>query len=104
MTADVRLDAVDEAALAARFEGLDRFLRVVSPHVAGASAPIDPDAVPAAGHLVDRARARLELGAAGHTVVALAGATGSGKSSLFNALARMELSPPGVLRPTTDQA
>ena len=39
-----------------------------------------------------------------HTVVALAGATGSGKSSLFNALARMELSPVSDLRPTTDAA
>jgi hypothetical protein len=34
-------------------------------------------------------------------VVALAGATGVGKSSLFNALARLDLSPAGYLRPTT---
>lgn len=37
----------------------------------------------------------------GHTVVALAGATGSGKSSLFNRLVGQELSEPGPLRPTT---
>jgi GTP-binding protein EngB required for normal cell division len=99
------MNAVEsEAELAARFDALGRFLRVVSPHLTAASAPVAPDAVPSAQHLVDRARARLELGAQGHTVVALAGATGSGKSSLFNALARMELSPPGPLRPTTDQA
>ncbi|MGY4719984.1 GTPase [Naumannella huperziae] len=38
------------------------------------------------------------------TVVALAGATGSGKSSLFNALAGAELAVPGVRRPTTSEA
>jgi GTP-binding protein EngB required for normal cell division len=36
-----------------------------------------------------------------HTVVALAGGTGSGKSSLFNALAGATFSPAGVMRPTT---
>ena len=36
-----------------------------------------------------------------HTVVALAGGTGSGKSSLFNALAGAAFSPAGVMRPTT---
>ncbi|MBK7722898.1 MAG: 50S ribosome-binding GTPase [Austwickia sp.] len=36
-----------------------------------------------------------------HTVVALAGATGSGKSTLFNRLVGEELSRPGQLRPTT---
>ena len=36
-----------------------------------------------------------------HTVVALAGATGSGKSSLFNALAGQELAQIGATRPTT---
>lgn len=40
----------------------------------------------------------------GHTVVALAGATGSGKSTLFNALAGIELSDVGVRRPTTSTA
>lgn len=36
-----------------------------------------------------------------HTVVALAGATGSGKSSLFNALIGAEVATVGVRRPTT---
>ena len=53
--------------------------------------------------LVERAGSRLAL-SRDHTVVALAGATGSGKSSLFNALARLELSPVGVRRPTTGVA
>ena len=37
------------------------------------------------------------------TVVALAGATGSGKSSLFNALSGTELARVGVTRPTTSE-
>ena len=37
----------------------------------------------------------------GHTVVALAGATGSGKSSLFNALVGTPVATVGVRRPTT---
>ncbi len=38
------------------------------------------------------------------TVVALAGATGSGKSSLFNALSGTKLAEPGMRRPTTSAA
>ena len=52
--------------------------------------------------LLAKAGARTALGDA--TVVALAGATGSGKSTLFNALAGAELSAPGVRRPTTGTA
>ncbi|OPF73916.1 ATP-binding protein [Streptomyces antioxidans] len=37
----------------------------------------------------------------GHTVVAVAGATGSGKSTLFNTLAGAHLSETGIRRPTT---
>ena len=60
--------------------------------------------------LVDDAREILERGAARMgfgqelTVVALAGATGTGKSSLFNALSGGELAPVGVRRPTTSSA
>jgi GTP-binding protein EngB required for normal cell division len=52
--------------------------------------------------LLAKAGAREALGDA--TVVALAGATGSGKSSLFNALSGSEVSTPGVRRPTTGVA
>jgi GTPase Era involved in 16S rRNA processing len=87
--------------VADRVDALGRFLGVVAAHAAVAAST---EAVPAARELVTRARARLDLDATGHTVVALAGATGSGKSSLFNAIAGMDLSPSGVLRPTTDEA
>lgn len=55
-----------------------------------------------ARNLAARADERLGLGS-GFTVVALAGATGSGKSSLFNALAGSDVSRVGVRRPTTAQ-
>jgi hypothetical protein len=45
-------------------------------------------------------RERLELGV-DHTVVALAGGTGSGKSSLFNAITGLDFAEVGVRRPTT---
>lgn len=47
-----------------------------------------------------RAGTRLRLSGE-HTVVALAGATGSGKSSLFNAMAGAPLAQVGIRRPTT---
>ncbi|MGK5522364.1 GTPase [Micromonospora sp. URMC 107] len=84
---------VDADALVARLDAVRRFLTVVDGHL--------PDAQLVPAHtLVERAGTRLAL-SRDHTVVALAGATGSGKSSLFNALARMELSSVGVRRPTT---
>ncbi|MDR0505084.1 MAG: 50S ribosome-binding GTPase [Bifidobacteriaceae bacterium] len=45
---------------------------------------------------------RLKLGI-DHTIVALVGGTGSGKSSLFNALAQMQFAAVGPLRPTTER-
>ncbi|MGK2309146.1 YfjP family GTPase [Cutibacterium sp. V947] len=53
--------------------------------------------------VLDRADQRCRIGG-DHTVIALAGATGSGKSSTFNALAGAELANPGVRRPTTSKA
>jgi hypothetical protein len=61
---------------------------------------IAPDALARTAELLERIgeRRRLSLD---HTVVALAGATGSGKSALFNALAGLPLSATGTRRPTT---
>lgn len=53
--------------------------------------------------VADRAGVRRELSIE-HTVAALAGATGSGKSSLYNALAGQDLADVGVTRPTTSTA
>jgi GTP-binding protein EngB required for normal cell division len=50
--------------------------------------------------VVDKVGERTAL-VGGHTVVALAGATGSGKSSLFNALVGADVAVVGVRRPTT---
>ena len=58
------------------------------------------DLVDEAAALAERAGARLRL-AGDHTVVALAGATGSGKSSTFNAVTGLDLAKTGVRRPTT---
>ena len=87
---------IDPDVLIARLQAVQRFLGAVDGQV--------PDAQLVAAHtVVERAGDRLALSGR-HTVVALAGATGSGKSSLFNALARMDLSPVGVRRPTTGVA
>jgi GTP-binding protein EngB required for normal cell division len=50
--------------------------------------------------LLRRSGERMRMSAL-HSVVALAGGTGSGKSSLFNALSGAAFSPAGVMRPTT---
>jgi GTP-binding protein EngB required for normal cell division len=62
----------------------------------GVSAPLISDSEA----LLRRAGERLRLSGT-HTVVALAGGTGSGKSTLFNALSGATFSPPGITRPTT---
>ena len=64
---------------------------------------LDDEVVDQAHEVVERAAGRLRL-SADHTVVAIAGATGSGKSSTFNALTGLELSAVGVRRPTTSWA
>ena len=64
---------------------------------------LDDAVVERAREVADRAGARAALSAE-HTVAALAGATGSGKSSLFNALSGTELATVGVTRPTTSTA
>jgi GTP-binding protein EngB required for normal cell division len=50
--------------------------------------------------LLRRSGERMRMSAS-HTVVGLAGGTGSGKSTLFNALSGANFSPAGVTRPTT---
>ena len=64
---------------------------------------LDDEVVERAATVVERGTSRLRL-SAHHTVVGIAGATGSGKSSTFNALTGLELSAVGVRRPTTSLA
>ncbi len=64
---------------------------------------VDGDAVERAEALIHRADRRLAI-SGDATVVALAGATGSGKSSLFNALVGGPVATVGVRRPTTSTA
>lgn len=64
---------------------------------------VDRDLLDDARAVAARARERGGLSAE-HTVVALAGATGSGKSSVFNAIAEDELAAVGIRRPTTSHA
>jgi energy-coupling factor transporter ATP-binding protein EcfA2 len=61
---------------------------------------LDSRTLAEAGRVLDEAAARHRLSGQ-HTVVAIAGATGSGKSQLFNALAGVPISETGVRRPTT---
>jgi GTP-binding protein EngB required for normal cell division len=61
---------------------------------------LDPAQTRAGTDVVDKVRARTSL-RGGHTVVALAGATGSGKSSLFNTLVGADVATVGARRPTT---
>ncbi|MFJ1645720.1 GTPase [Streptomyces sp. NPDC088258] len=61
---------------------------------------VEGDVLAEAGRVLDEASARQRLSSR-HTVVAIAGATGSGKSTLFNALAGVPISETGLRRPTT---
>ncbi|MFB9514655.1 GTPase [Streptomyces purpureus] len=61
---------------------------------------LDDTTLAEAGRVLDEAAARQRLSAR-HTVVAIAGATGSGKSTLFNALAGVPIAETGLRRPTT---
>jgi GTP-binding protein EngB required for normal cell division len=82
--------------LGARVQGLEDA-------VTAARGRLDPSLLDRAETVARRAGERLRL-SADHTVVALGGATGSGKSSTFNALVGLELASVGVRRPTTSWA
>ncbi len=82
--------------LGARIEGLDAAADA-------ARGRLDDAVVDQVREVADRASGRMRLSAE-HTVVAIAGATGSGKSSTFNWLTGLDLSAVGVRRPTTSWA
>jgi hypothetical protein len=87
--------------LSARLTALTQLIEIATPRTGDGG--FTADLVQDAGALVERAGERLRL-SAGHTIVALAGGTGSGKSSLFNYLAGADFSAVGVTRPVTRDA
>src|SRR3954453_4205022 len=89
--------------LVARGSDLGGRIEALQSAVEAARGRLDDETVNQASEIVERAASRLRL-SADHTVVAIAGATGSGKSSTFNALAGLELAAVGVRRPTTSYA
>lgn len=82
--------------------GVVERMEALREYVQGAQGYLSERELARAEDLVARAGERLSL-SRGHTVVALAGSTGTGKSSVFNELAGTSLSPVGVRRPTTGE-
>lgn len=82
--------------IGAKVKGLDDAVQA-------ARGRLDDGLLDHAAGVVNRSAERLRL-SADHTVVALGGATGSGKSSTFNALVGLDLASVGVRRPTTSWA
>jgi predicted GTPase len=95
VTAGPAWDEPGIASLPERLAALERALGLLGNRLSAA------DTAPARA-LLERAGQRLGHSSL-HTVVALAGGTGSGKSSLFNALVGVPLSPVGVRRPATEE-
>lgn len=89
------------AGLSGRLLALARMIQIGSARSgrAGFSKKLLSDAEAVLGRAGDRMRL-----SSGHTVVVLAGGTGSGKSSLFNRLAGADFSTVGVTRPVTREA
>lgn len=93
-----------------RFGGVTRRGEVLARRTQALESALDagrgwlsPDVLEQGAQTAAHARDRLRL-SVDHTVVALAGSTGSGKSSIFNGLAGSEISTPGIRRPTTSRA
>jgi GTP-binding protein EngB required for normal cell division len=82
---------------------LDRRLSALAEAVELGAGRIEPERLEHADVITKRAGERLGLGVEA-TVVALAGPTGAGKSSLFNALAGSDLVATSRRRPTTSSA
>jgi GTP-binding protein EngB required for normal cell division len=98
LTADGAFAGAPATSLSARLAALDQLVQIGLARSGpdGFSQKLLNDAE----QLLARADQRLRMSSA-HTVVALAGGTGSGKSSLFNRLAGADFSAVGVTRPVT---
>jgi GTP-binding protein EngB required for normal cell division len=100
LTAQVS-DAADRAGMSARLTALSRLVDIG--WARRGQEGFNEELLSEASDLLDRAGQRLML-SSNHTVVSLAGGTGSGKSSLFNQLAGADFSTVGVTRPVTRDA
>ncbi|HEY6295239.1 MAG TPA: hypothetical protein VIX15_06210 [Streptosporangiaceae bacterium] len=94
----IAVTGLPSASLPGRLASLTELTRIGSRRT-GADG-FSPELLAESETLLRRSGERMRMSAS-HTVVALAGGTGSGKSSLFNALAGANFSPAGVMRPTT---
>jgi len=94
-------DGADRAGLSVRLTALARMVEIGNER----SGPdgFSEELLASATDVLARADQRLLLSSR-HTVVSLAGGTGSGKSSLFNRLAGADFSTVGVTRPVTREA
>ena len=99
MTANtIGMSGLAHSRLPARLTSLQELTKIGSARTG--SEGFSQELLTEAEALLRRSGERMRMSAS-HTVVALAGGTGSGKSSLFNALAGANFSPAGVTRPTT---
>ncbi len=80
--------------------GLPKQIEALSQAVGLAEQRLDEEQVAFGRHVVDKATDRLRHGTT-HTLVAVLGASGSGKSSVTNALVGQDIATTGVRRPTT---
>ncbi len=94
----IGVTGLPSGSLPSRLTSLTELTRIGSRRTG--SDGFSPELLTEAETLLRRSGERMRMSAS-HTVVALAGGTGSGKSSLFNALAGASFSPAGVMRPTT---
>ncbi|MGH3380468.1 MAG: GTPase family protein [Actinoallomurus sp.] len=97
------ISSIEETPTRFAAPGLSERLDLLDRLVALGDGRVDQGLMDDAAALLTRAGERLRLSGE-HTVVALAGGTGSGKSSLFNAVCGLELSPTGLRRPMTSSA
>jgi GTP-binding protein EngB required for normal cell division len=87
-------------SLSGRLNAVARLIQIGSARTG--PGQFSPELLADAEELLARGGERLRM-SGDHTIVVLAGGTGSGKSSLFNQLAGADFSPAGVTRPITRQ-
>lgn len=92
----------DTAAPGVLTQALVRRARALEGALGTGGARVPPEVAASARTVLAGVRERMTLGV-DHTVVALVGGTGSGKSSVFNALTGLDFADVGVRRPTTSR-